>query len=117
MGLDFKKLTGAFKDPKKIFRIMRSPRAIVGIMGLTFAFGVYRWGARVITKGGTRLWIAIGILVIAIIIIIISKKKEKKKKRPLAFGPWGAGARREARPLRGRSSGRARAGRSRGSRG
>lgn len=76
---DAKKLLGALTDPKKLFRLVRSPRAIVGMLGLTFAFTVFRWGARVIKNGGTRLWIAIGILVIAIVIIVISKMREKKK--------------------------------------
>ena len=76
---DFSKVTGALTDPKKLFKLVRSPRAIIGMMGLGFAFSVYRWGARVIKSGGTRLWIALGIIVIAIVIIIISKRREKKK--------------------------------------
>jgi len=80
---NFKKLGEALTDPKKLFRIVRSPRAIVGILGLSFAFSVYRWGARVITRGGTRLLVAVAVLVIAIIVIIIMKRREKKKAKSI----------------------------------
>jgi type VI secretion system protein ImpL len=76
---DFKKLASALTDPKKLFKLVRSPRSIIGMLGLTFAFSVFRFTGNVIKSGGMRLWIAIAILVIAIVLIIISKKREKKK--------------------------------------
>jgi type VI secretion system protein ImpL len=78
-----KKLIDSFKDPKKLFRIVRSPRVIVGLLGLTFAFQVFRFGRRLGMRGGMRLWIAIGILVIAIAVIIILRIREKKKAKQI----------------------------------
>lgn len=75
-----KKLLAALTNPKKLFGLVKNPKMIVGVLGLGFAFNVFRFGAKLGMKGGARLWIAIGVLVIAIAVILILRAREKKKK-------------------------------------
>jgi hypothetical protein len=74
------KLLDSLKDPKKLFKLVRNPRAIVGLLGLGFLVQVLRYGKRLFTQGGPRLWIALGLLVLAIVIFILTRRHEKKKK-------------------------------------
>ncbi|MFN8179148.1 MAG: type VI secretion system membrane subunit TssM [bacterium] len=77
---DFSKAMKTFTDPKKLFKLLRSPYALVGLLGLGFAFQVFRFGKSLFLHPGRRLWIALALLVIAIVILILVKRAEKKKK-------------------------------------
>jgi type VI secretion system protein ImpL len=75
-----KKLLATLKDPKKLFKVVRNPKVLIGVLGLGFAFQVARYGAKIGLKGGMSLWIALAVLVLAIVVIIILTRREKKKK-------------------------------------
>ncbi len=75
-----KKLLATLTDPKKLFKVVRNPKVLIGVMGLGFAFQVIRFGAKLGMKGGMRLWVAVGVLVVCVIVIIILRQREKKKK-------------------------------------